>query len=642
MSPQSPGYASADGQITQEYIDFYKPAARGGVAQVTIGNAPVDMAESKDETRYVDLSTDINLIPLSRFADMCHSFGCISSIEINHSGHGAVYEFTGRTPISSGARIIPLEYERAAAAGRDPVASVEMTIDKIHETQQKYIKAATRVQQAGFRMAMIHGAHTNLIGQFSSPHYNQRTDEYGGSLENRARFALEILEGVRKACGRNFVIEFRVSGDEFVPDGMHIEETVQYVQLLKEYVDIFHVSGGILSDNKYMQNWLPPTYAPYMVNVKNAGEIRKVLPPENKVTVVGAVMNVANANQILADGLADFVAFARPILADSEMPRKYALGKEEDHRPCLRCDYCLRRLMIPAVTACAVNPMVMHRTDYPLGFVPKADSTKRVAVVGGGPGGMQATLTLRERGHAVTLYEKEDHLGGSLIHASASDLKTDVKNYRDYLIGQVQKSGATILLNTKATAEDLEAQDFEALIIATGARPVIPRLEGTDKPHVHWAGDAELGKVTIGNKVVIVGAGSIGTECAISLARKGHNVTVVEMDSSTRQLLAATGDGGGLMLLDMLDETGVELLLSTKLDHITDTEVVCIDVNSNQEVSIPADTVLLALGMVSAKDTVEELHHAVPETEVYVIGDASKPGQIAEAVNSAFGAAVNI
>jgi NADPH-dependent 2,4-dienoyl-CoA reductase/sulfur reductase-like enzyme len=340
--------------------------------------------------------------------------------------------------------------------------------------------------------------------------------------------------------------------------------------------------------------------------------------------------------------MADFVAFARPLVADPEMPRLYATGREEDHRPCLRCDYCLRRLMLPAVTACAVNPMVMRRPDFPQGFVGKADRRKKVAVVGGGPGGMQAALTLVERGHDVTLYEKGGRLGGNLVHASASDLKTDAKGYLDWMIGQIGKSGARVLLNTEATREMLADEGYEALILAPGARPIIPRLEGCDKPHVHWAGDAELGKVDVGSRAVVVGAGSVGAECAVSLARKGHDVTVIEMEPTTSKLMAAVGDGGGLMLLDMMAEAGVELRLSTKLVRITDAEVVCVDVASGVEASIPADTVLLALGMVPARDVVDALFHVVAETEVYVVGNASRPGQIAEAVNGAFGAAVNI
>jgi NADPH-dependent 2,4-dienoyl-CoA reductase/sulfur reductase-like enzyme len=517
-----------------------------------------------------------------------------------------------------------------------------MTVEKIRETQQKYIDAAVRVRKSGFRMALIHGAHTNLIGQFSSPHYNTRTDEYGGSLENRARFALGILEGVRKACGEDFVIEFRVSGDEIVPDGMHIEETVRYVQLLKEYVDIFHVSAGILSDNAYMRYWLPPTYAPYKVNVKYAQELRKALPQGNKVCVVGAIMNPKNAEEIIGDGHADFVALARPFVADPEMPRKYAQGREGDHRPCLRCDWCLRRLMLPAVTACAVNPMVLRRVDFPQGAPPKAEKAKRVAVVGGGPAGMQATLTLRERGHEVTLFEKEDRLGGNLIHAGASALKSDVKNYLEYLLRQMEKSGATVLLGTEATARLVEEGGFEALVIAPGALPIKPVLDGIDLPRVHWAGDAELGTFAIGGRVVIAGAGSIGVETAVSLAKKGHEVVIVEMDGSTGKLLDACGDGGGRMLLEMARELGVEIRLSTRLERIGEDAVRCLDLKSGEEIGIPADTVLLALGMKANTRVVEALYHTVPETEVYVVGDAARPAQIAEAVNSAFGAAVAI
>ena len=210
----------------------------------------------------------------------------------------------------------------------------------------------------------------------------------------------------------------------------------------------------------------------------------------------------------------------RPLLADPEMPRKYALGREEDHRPCLRCQYCGLRLMIPAVINCAVNPFLGNETEFPEAKVKKADVKKKVAVIGGGPAGIQALLTLCERGHNVTLYEMSDRLGGHVVPGSAPSFKQDVRDYLEYFVRQANKAPARILLNTEATKKMLDAEGYDALIIAVGSRPTIPPVPGIDKPHVHWAPEVDMGKVKAGQKTVIVGAGAVGVECAIGLKRQ--------------------------------------------------------------------------------------------------------------------------
>ncbi len=267
-------------------------------------------------------------------------------------------------------------------------------------------------------MSMIHGAHGNLIAQFASRLYNKRTDEYGGSLENRARFAIEVLDRVRELCGEDFVIEYRISADEIHPDGMHLDETLRFIELIQDKVDILHVSAGLHGEFEYMRNWWQNYLMDREYNVHYAADIKKAFP--NKVVcTVGSIMDIGKAEEILAAGKADMVAMCRPLLADPEMPRKYALGREEDHRPCLRCQYCGCRLIVPAVINCAVNPFLGNETEFPEAKVTKADVKKRVAVVGGGPAGIQALLTLCERGHDVTLYEMSDRLGGHLVPGSA-------------------------------------------------------------------------------------------------------------------------------------------------------------------------------------------------------------------------------
>jgi len=255
-----------------------------------------------------------------------------------------------------------------------------------------------------------------------------------------------------------------------------------------------------------------------LYNVHYAADIKKRFP-NLLVCTVGSIMDIRQAEAILVAGQADFVAMCRPILADPEMPRKFALGREEDHRPCLRCQYCGLRLTIPAVINCAVNPFLGNETEFPEARVGKAGVKRRVAVIGGGPAGLQALLTLCERGHDVTLYEMSDHLGGNVVSGSVLPFKQDVKDCLSYLLRQADKAPARILLNTEATKEMLDAEGFDALIIAVGSRPIIPPFWSIDKPHVHWAPEADSGKVKVGKKTVVVGAGSDGIESAIGLKR---------------------------------------------------------------------------------------------------------------------------
>jgi 2,4-dienoyl-CoA reductase-like NADH-dependent reductase (Old Yellow Enzyme family)/thioredoxin reductase len=640
MAPPSPNLASKDSKVTKEFVDFFRPIAEGGVGIIHVGNSVVDITEACDEERQLDLSTDDCILPLTRFVEMCQGYGCQPSLEINHNGKDSQFEKTGKRAYSASSFIATREKYAAASHGREPFYTVEMDIPKIHETVEKYAMAAYRCKRAGFKMCMIHGGHGNLISQFSSPLYNKRCDEYGGSLENRARFTIEVLDRVRELCGEDFVIEFRVSADEIHPEGMHFEETLKYIELFKDKVDILHVSAGLHGEFEYMRNWWQNWMMDRMYNVHYAEKIKKAFPGL-LVCTVGSIMNIKNAEEIIASGKADFVAMCRPFLADPEMPRKYALGQEEDHRPCLRCQYCGRRLLVPAVINCAVNPYLGEEVTFPDAKVPKADVKKKVAVVGGGPAGITAMLTLIERGHDVTLYEASDKLGGNVIPAAAADFKQDMKDYLRWLQCQAEKAPARILLNTEATKELLEKEKYDALVIAVGARPIIPRLPGIDKKHVHWAADVDTGKAEAGKKVVIIGGGAVGVECAIQLGRDGHTVEIVEMlpDMSGLQ---ASASGAMRELLWALDELKIPVHTGTRLEEVTDDGVLCRDVKTGEPVALKADTVLLAIGMAPKFDVADALRRSAPETEVFVVGDAVEAKTIAQAVKSGFRAAAYI
>src|SRR5512139_1838928 len=373
MAPPSPNLADREGRVTPEFVDFFRPFAKGGAAIIHVGNSVVDIKEACDEERQLDLGSDQCILPLTRFVEMCHGYGSLASLEINHNGKDSDPDKTGKAAFSPTSFIPSSEIWRSQMHGRQPIPTVEMDHAKIKETVEKYAVAAYRCKRAGFKMCMIHGGHGNLISQFASRLYNKRKDGYGGSLENRARFAVEVLDRVRELCGENFVIEYRISADEIHPDGMHFEETLQFIELIQHKVDILHVSAGLHGEFQYMRNWWQNYLMDRMYNVHYAADIKKAFP-KLLVCTVGSIMDIKKAEEIIAAGQADFVAMCRPLLADPEMPRKYALGREEDHRPCLRCQYCGFRLMIPAVINCAVNPFLGNETEFPEARIRKADT----------------------------------------------------------------------------------------------------------------------------------------------------------------------------------------------------------------------------------------------------------------------------
>ncbi|NLM20134.1 MAG: FAD-dependent oxidoreductase [Peptococcaceae bacterium] len=649
LAPPSPNLASTDGLITPQFVDWFRMFARGGVCTLYVGNCSIDIKECKDEAFQLDLSDDRCIWPLTLYADMGKQYGCHASLEINHNGENTAFETVGHAPYSSSPNISSTERTRAAKLGRDPIPAIEMTKEKIDETVEKYANAAARMKRAGMDICLVHGGHGNLISQFTSPLYNHRTDEYGGSLENRARFAIEVCDAIRRKVGEDFVIEFRISADEIAEEGMHFEETLQLIGLLKDHIDILHVSAGLHSDfnMKYYRNWCQNYMMDRCFNVHYARDIKKAYP-DLLVTTVGSITSIDYAEEIIAKGWADFVAMCRPLMADPDMPRKYAENRPEDRRPCLRCDTCTKHLFVPKPIYCAVNPISAMTSELRDGVIPKAPVKKKVAVIGGGPAGIQAMETLLERGHDVTLYEKTGSLGGNVQGAALPPFKIDCQDYLKWLkhtAAKCQAKGAKILLNTEATKDMLDVENYEAIIIAIGADPIIPStIPGIEKKHVHWTPDAEADKTLVGEKIVIVGAGSLGIEAAIEFHDEGKKVTVIEMkdpDKSWSDLMEAAGPVG-VEFQSILKDKGIPVKYYNRLKEICDNKVICDDLQTGQVVEYEADTVLLAMGMCPRTNKVEELRHCAPETNVYIVGDCYKVGTIGTAVNQAFQAALHI
>ena len=647
LAPPSPNLASEDGLVTHDFVDWFRMFARGGVCTLYAGNCSIDITESKDEAFQLNMNQDRCILPLSWYADMARQYGCHASLEIVHNGENTRFETVGHLPYSASPRISENERRAALENNREPMPCIEMTKEKIDETVEKFGKAAARMKRAGMDIVLVHGGHGNLISQFTSPLYNKRTDEYGGSTRNRARFAIEVCDSIRNHCGEDFVIEFRISADEIAPEGMHFDETLELIGYLKDHIDILHVSAGLHSDFNmaYFNYWCQNYLTEHCFNVHFARDVKKRYP-DLLVNTVGSIMSLDYAEEIIKNGWADFVSMCRPLMADPDMPKKYAEDRPEDRRPCLRCNACMNHLMIPKPIYCAINPMSAMTSELRDGVVPRAVVKKRVAVAGGGPGGIQAMQTLLDRGHDVTLYEKNSELGGNVIAAAAPTFKIDVQDYLKWLKHtalQCEARGARIVLNTECTKEILEREKYDALVIAVGAEPVVPsKIPGIDKPHVFWAPDAERGLAPVGENVVIIGAGEVGLEAALGFAERGKKVTVIEMAD---QKSAAMHSRTAREISKKMVQEGLEFdsFYGFSLQEVTDTGVIAKNVSTGELKKFLADTVLLAMGLKSKLSLVDELRHSCPETSVAIVGDCNnKPGSIAEAVNQAFQACIHI
>ena len=644
LAPPSPNLASPDGLVTHQFVDWFRMFARGGASILYVGNSSIDITECKDEECQLDLSSDHCVLPLSWYAEMAQEFDCHASLEVNHNGKDTTFEAVGHVPFSSSPIPGDSERMRAAREGREPYIPIEMDQKKIDETVMKYAMACKRMQRAGMDVALLHGGHGNLISQFTSPHYNKRTDKYGGSLENRARFAIEVVEKTRELCGPNFVIDYRISADEIIEDGMHFDETLKLMKILKDHgVDMFNVSAGLHSEGlmKYMRYWLQGYTMPRGFNVHWTQKAKDYFQGDIRLTAVGSITSVDLAEEYLEKGWVDFVAMCRPLMADPDMPKKAAANRREDIRPCLRCNACAMRLGGPKVINCAINPISGMTSYLRDGEVPVAKEKKKVAVIGAGPAGLTAMDTLIKRGHDVTVYEKSDRIAGCVNGAAAPPAKIDMKDYLKWLNVQATKTvkagKAKLLLNTEATPEMLKLEGYDAVIIAIGADPLVPRsIPGIDNPKVMWASDAETKyRSKVGQKVVVIGAGEVGMEAAHDFHEEGKQITGL-IDIMKKPFMLFSEMPG------VLAEAGIEIQYETGLVAVTDKGIIAKGPDG-KEFEIEADTVLLAMGMRINHDLIAELRHCAPETECYIVGDAKKiGGNLSAAVNGAFQAALHI
>ena len=624
-APTSPSMITTEGHFTPEMTAYLEEKAKGGAAVVTYGESIVHSATGKSHNKQLQLDSFGVKQGMAEIARAIHNAGAYANIQLSHGGkYGGL--------VSVGGDQDGCEVAYGPSHEMTPAGEVqEMPRDLIFEIIDSYGKGAKLCKDCGFDMVQVHAAHGWLFSQFLSPVTNQRTDEFGGSLENRARFLLMALDEVRKAVGPRFPIEIRISGDDLTDVGLGMDDCVKVAELVQDKVDLFNVSCGNHEDPDMFCRTHPSAFYKRGVNVYLAAEIKKHV--NKPVACVGSLNDPAQMEEIIATGQADIVEIGRALLADPYLAKKALEGNADDITPCLRCYECFGETSKSETVKCTVNPTMgqqlpeKNRTAAP-------ERVKKVLIAGGGPAGMEAAITAANRGHDVTLVEKSDKLGGNLYPAGAPYFKEDIIKLCKVMVKRVEEAGVKVVLNTEVTPEYVESFNPDALFVAIGSNELRPPIKGMELPHVIMAIDAELHPEKLGKKVAIMGGGLVGGEAAVSFHHEGKECSIIEMKSKVAEEVNSFYRGG---LMPEIEKSAT-CYVNTKVKEIIPAGVLC--EKDGEEFIIQADSVVCALGFRAPYDKVDALCDKVDE--YYIVGDCKNVGQIYHATNEAYYAAMRL
>ncbi|GAB4331334.1 MAG: FAD-dependent oxidoreductase [Candidatus Abyssubacteria bacterium] len=622
MPPMGTNLGNDDGTVSDALLAYIRRQARSGaglvISEITCVH-PSGLVSPNHLGAYDD-----RFIPgLKRYADAVHAAGGKAAMQLHHAGRESFFllmqgEAIGPSAISS-------------VVYRQPPR--EMTLGEIHEIVVAFGRAARRAREAGFDAVEVHGAHGYLLTQFLSALSNRREDEYGGSLENRSRFVVEVLQSVRQNVGEDFPISLRISAEECIKDGYTVEDIRSILpKLVAAGADIIHASLGTHGTPAGITS-APPEYEPGF-NTWRARKLKEVVAVP--VITVGRFTDPALADEVIARGDADMVAFGRQQLADPDYLIKAREGRTKDIRMCIACNQgCIERLMLEAGSSvrCAINPETGQELLYPR---EPATVSRTVWVIGAGPAGLTAAYEAARLGHRVTLFEKEKTAGGQIFYACKAPYKKGYDDWIRWLISQVKAVGVAIQTTTVFTEEMLDNGRPEVVILATGAEKVVPPIPGVELAHVCDAFAVLGGGVAPRKNAIVVGGGMIGMETADFLIERGSAVTVIELLPRSPVKKFASH---GYMLHKRLRDGGGRLLLGTKVVSIQP-DSVTIHSEERGEETLPAEQVVIAVGTKSRAD----LRRSLEERGIrhFVVGDALEPRRIIEATEEGARAAWNI
>ncbi|MGD9044460.1 MAG: FAD-dependent oxidoreductase [Desulfobacterales bacterium] len=599
-----PGLASFlignGGSITESTVEHYRRRAAGGPAMVIMEACAVspEGLVSENQARIYD---DRLIDGLSKVAAVMKSEGSVPAIQIHHGGRQTSIKIIKRKPLAPSP--IPCPTIRGDV---EP-----LTIDGIHELVQKFADAAERAKQAGFELIEIHGAHGYLLNQFLSKVSNIREDEYGGDTVGRTRFAIEIVEEIRRRVGPQFPLSFKISAQEFLPDGLTVTESIEILKLLiTAGIDVVQVSAG----NDVTAEWIcQPMFMKKACLADSAALIKKAL--NIPVMAVGRINDPIVANEVLSKEQADLVCIGRGLLADPEMPQKAREGRLDEIRTCIACNTCMEAIFRKGRIECLVNPMLGREKE--MAFVPTR-KPRKIMVVGGGPGGLNLAWVAAKRGHEVHVFEKRNSLGGQLLSGSIPMHKKELNSLIKFQEKQIEKFGVRCHLNHAVKINDIQALDPDVVVLATGSLPAIPPVEGNNSKITLTYADVLNGIPPTFKEAVVIGGGATGLEIALYLAGYGCQVSIVEM------LARVGGDLEAMtkrILLRKLNEHNVKIMTETKLIKVESAgaAVIC---NDGTELVVEAERVIFATGTRPYNHLYEKVKSLGYET--HQIGDCLK------------------